>query len=104
MRRLFVSLGLVKHDVPRFSTARLTYATGSAKSEMKGIGEKQCLRNWKERLHSLRAARAVLAPPSLSVWPWTEPMWPSHTRKVPTRLRRSSKRLNALAERRSQFR
>jgi len=28
-------LGLVKHEAPRFSTARPTYATGSAKSEIK---------------------------------------------------------------------
>src|ERR1700732_241081 len=76
----------------------------SAKSEIKGIGEKQCLRNWKERLHSLRAARAALVLQSQSVWLRTERTWPSHTRKVPMRPRRSSRRLNALAERRSQFR
>src|SRR3982074_2537941 len=34
MWRLFASLGLVKHEAPRFSTARPTYATGSAKSEI----------------------------------------------------------------------
>src|ERR1700731_2738807 len=104
MWRLFVSSGLVKHEVPRFSTARPTYATRSAKSEIKEIGEKQCLRNWKERLHSLRAARAALVLQSPSVWLRTERTWPSHSRKVPMRPRRSSTRLNALAERRSQFR
>src|SRR5437867_3851578 len=31
---LFASSGLVKHEAPRFSTARPTYATGSAKSEI----------------------------------------------------------------------
>src|ERR1700681_3808189 len=36
MWRVFASSGLVKHEAPRFSTARLTYATGSAKSESKG--------------------------------------------------------------------
>src|SRR6202795_1024345 len=35
MWRVFASSGLVKHEAPRFSTARLTYATGSAKSERK---------------------------------------------------------------------
>src|SRR5437667_6855012 len=34
MWRLFASSGLVKHEAPRFSTARPTYATGSAKSEI----------------------------------------------------------------------
>src|SRR3989454_10806065 len=33
MWRLFASSGLAKHDAPRFSTARRTYTTGSAKSE-----------------------------------------------------------------------
>src|ERR1700680_2061203 len=103
MWRLFASSGLVKHEAPLFSIARPTYATGSAKSEIEGIGEKECLRTWKERLHSLRAARAVLVLQSPSVWQRTERTWPSHTRKVPTRPRRSSRRLNALAERRSQF-
>src|SRR6202049_2847410 len=36
MWRVFAFSGLVKHEAPRFSTARLTYATGSAKSENKG--------------------------------------------------------------------
>src|SRR5437867_12421868 len=31
---LFAAEGLVKHEAPRFSTARHTYATGSAKSEI----------------------------------------------------------------------
>src|SRR5437867_234190 len=31
---LFASSGLVKHEAPRFSTARPTYVTGSAKSEI----------------------------------------------------------------------
>src|SRR4030088_745801 len=82
MWRLFASSGLVKHEAPRFSTARPTYATGSAKSEVRGIGEKRCLRNWKERLHSLRAAPAALARQSLSVWPRTEHRWPSRTRRT----------------------
>src|SRR6058998_2795296 len=36
--------------------------------------------------------------------PRTERTWPSHTRKVPTRPPRLLRRLNASAERRSQFR
>src|SRR2546426_2057340 len=56
-------------------------------------GEGQCQRNWKERLHSLRAARAALVLQSPSVWLRTERTWPSHTREVPTRPRRSSRRL-----------
>src|SRR5438874_13702447 len=99
MWRLFAFLGLVKHEVPRFSTARPTYASGSAKNEIKGIGEKQWLGNWKERLHSLRAARAALARQSLSVWPRTERAWPSHTQRTPARLPPWSKRLNRVAER-----
>src|SRR5207249_4994308 len=79
-------------------------AVATAQLQISKNGEKQCPRNWKGRLHSLRAARAELALQSLSVWPRTERTWPSHTRKVPTRPRRSSRRLNALAERRSQFR
>src|SRR6202035_3134597 len=102
MSRLFASSGLVRHKGSHSSTACLTYATGLAKSEIKRIGEKQCLRNWKERLHSLRVARAALVPQSPSVWQRTERTWPSHTRKVPTLPRRSSKRLNAQAERRAQ--
>src|SRR6266446_4013655 len=74
------------------------------KSEIEEIGEKQCQRNWKERLHSLRAAHAALVLRSRNVWPRMERTWPSHTRKVPMRLRRSSRRLNAPAEKRSQFR
>jgi len=35
---------------------------------------------------------------SPSVWLRTERTWPSHTRKVPMRLRRSSRRSKALAE------
>src|SRR5882672_6858743 len=104
MWRLFASSGLVKHEAPRFSTARPTYAIGSAKSEIKGIGENQCLRNWKERLHSLRAARAALVLQSPSVWLRTERTWPSLTRKAQMRPRLSSRRLNAPAERQSQFR
>src|SRR6266850_4267539 len=70
----------------------------------KGIGEKQCLRNWKERLLSLRAAHAALVLQSLSVWPRTERTWPSHTRKALTPRRPLSKRLNAEAERQSRSR
>src|ERR1700726_2705882 len=40
MWRLFAFLGFVKHEAPRFSTARPTYATGSARNEIRGIGEK----------------------------------------------------------------
>src|ERR1700719_3440758 len=36
MWRVFASSGLLKHEAPRCSTARPTYATGSAKSESKG--------------------------------------------------------------------
>src|ERR1700694_1195351 len=96
MWRLFASLGIVKHEAPRFSTARPTYATGSAKSEIKGIREKQCLRNWKERLHSLRAARAALARQSLSDWRRTERVWPSRTRRTPARLPAWAKRVNSM--------
>jgi hypothetical protein len=35
----------VKHEAPHFSTARPTYETGSAKSVIEGMGEKQCQRN-----------------------------------------------------------
>src|SRR5258708_24008462 len=104
MSRLFASSGFVKHKGSRSLTARLTYAIGLAKNEIRGIGEQQCLRNWKERLHLLQAAHAALVLQSPSVWPRTERTWPSHTRKVPMRPRRSSRRLNALAERRSQSR
>src|ERR1700674_1249021 len=41
MWRSFASLGLVKHEAPHFSTARPTYKTGSAKSVIEGMGEKQ---------------------------------------------------------------
>src|ERR1700720_2341726 len=68
---------------------------GAAKSEVEGIGDKKCPRNWKERLRSLPAAPGALVPQSLSVWPQTERTWPSHTRKVPMRLRRSSSRSEA---------
>src|SRR5580700_690243 len=61
-----------------------------------------CQRNWKERLHLSRAVRAALVPQSLSVWLWMERKSPLHTRKVSTRLRRSSKRLNAQVERRAE--
>src|SRR5260370_28010747 len=40
MSKLFASSGLVKHEASRFSTARPTYATGWARNEIKGIGEK----------------------------------------------------------------
>src|ERR1700732_510721 len=44
MWRLFASSGLVKHEAPRFSTARPTYATGSARKEVRGIEEKTMTR------------------------------------------------------------
>src|ERR1700731_4040403 len=103
MLRSFSSLGLVKHAAPHFSTARPTYETGSAKSVIEGTGEKQCPKNWKERSHSLRAARAALARQSLSVWRRTERAWPSHTRRTPARLPPWSKRLNRVVERLSRF-
>src|SRR5260221_11518100 len=99
MWRSFASLGLVKHEAPHFSTARPTYETGSAKSVIEGMGEKRCLRNWKERLPSLRAVHAVSALQSLSVWPRTEHTWPSRTRRTPARLPPWLKRLNWVAER-----
>src|ERR1700719_2912768 len=40
MWRAFASSELAKHEARRFSTARPTYATGSAKSVIKGRGEK----------------------------------------------------------------
>ena len=39
------------------------------------------MKSSKERSHSLRAARAALAPQSPSVWPRTERTWPSHTQR-----------------------
>src|ERR1700731_467515 len=95
MSRSFASLGLVKHEAPHFSTARPTYETGSAKSVIEGMGENRCLRNWKERLHSLRAARAVLALQSLNVWPRKEHTWPSRTRRTPARLPPSDRNFNS---------
>src|SRR5205085_11072095 len=47
-----------------------------------GLPERQWLRNCKERLHLLRAARAASVLRSLSAWPRTERTWPSRTRKV----------------------
>src|SRR5712675_1912780 len=44
MWRLFASSGLVKHEAPRFSTARPTSATGSARNEIRGIGAKTMTR------------------------------------------------------------
>src|SRR6202011_2444079 len=44
MWRLFAFWGLVKHEAPRFLTARPTYATGSARNEIRGIGEKTMTR------------------------------------------------------------
>src|SRR5580700_9737563 len=44
MWRLFAFWGLVKHEAPRFSTARPTYATGSARNEIRGSGEKTMTR------------------------------------------------------------
>src|SRR6266704_1928184 len=44
MWRLFASSGLVKHEAPRFSTARPTFAPGSARNEIRGIGEKTMTR------------------------------------------------------------
>src|SRR6202051_4396767 len=44
MWRLFVSSGLAKHAAPRFSTARPSYAIGSARNEIRGIGEKTMTR------------------------------------------------------------
>src|ERR1039458_3617701 len=76
----------------------------SNNTETSDTGEKQCVRNWKERLHSLRAARAASALRSLSVWQRTEQTRPSLTRKVPTLQRRVTSRLNAVAERGSRYR
>src|SRR5580704_6852923 len=56
-----------------------------------------CQRNWKERLHLLRAAREALVQQSLSVWRRMERKSPLRTRKVATRLWPSSKPLNAQA-------
>src|SRR5437667_1163084 len=44
MWTLLAASGLVKHEAPRFSTARPTYATGSARNEIRGIGEKTMTR------------------------------------------------------------
>src|ERR1700737_1517158 len=44
MWRLFASSGLVKHEALRFSTARPTYVTGSARNEIRGMGEKTMTR------------------------------------------------------------
>src|SRR5213596_1652099 len=78
-------------------------AVATFQLEIRKNGEKECPRHWKERLHSLRAAQAALELQSLSVWLRTERTWPSPIRKAPPP-RRSLRRLNALAERRSQFR
>src|SRR6266478_8392749 len=92
MWRSFASLGLVKHEAPHFSTARPTYETGSAKSVIDGNGEKRCLRVWKERLPSLRAARAALALQSRA------------RHQHPRRIRRDAGGAEAHEERRSQIR
>src|SRR5579863_1528102 len=63
-----------------------------------------CQRNWKERLHSSRAAREALVQQSLSVWLWMERKLLLRTRKVLTRLWPSSKPLNAQGGRLSLFR
>src|ERR1700732_4161960 len=44
MWRLFASSGLVKHAATPFSTARPIHATGSARNEIRGIGEKTMTR------------------------------------------------------------
>src|SRR6266436_5730302 len=50
MWRLFASSGLVKHEASRFSTARPTYATGSARNEIRGIGERTMTRKLEGRI------------------------------------------------------
>src|SRR5580704_9421272 len=65
---------------------------------------KQCQRNWKEKLLSSQAARAASVPPSRSDWRRMARTWQSLSRKVRTQPRPSSRRLNALAEKRSRFR
>src|SRR4029077_17534901 len=49
------------------------------------IGEILCKENSKERLHSLRAARAALARRSRNVWPRTERALRSRTQRARTR-------------------
>src|SRR4029077_17981211 len=60
MWRLFASSGLVKHEAPRFSTARPTYATGSARNEIRGIGEKTETRKLERKVALItRGSRAI---------------------------------------------
>jgi hypothetical protein len=63
--------------------------------DLKEWEKNRCLRNWKERLLSLSAARAVLALQSLNVWPRTEHTWPSRTRRTPARLPPSDRNFNS---------
>src|SRR5580704_5666705 len=56
--------------------------------------KKQCLRSWKERLHSLPAVRAALVLQSPSVWPRMERPSSSRTQRTATRLPPSDRNLN----------
>src|SRR6202043_3656237 len=56
MWRLFASSGLVKHEAPCFSTARPTYATGSARNEIRGIGEKTMTRKLEGKIALITGA------------------------------------------------
>src|SRR5207245_7699663 len=96
-----VKLGCVERGATlRLMTDKHKHTSSFERSK----GEGQCQSHWKERSHSLPAARAALVLPSRSVWPRTERTWPSHTRKAPTRPHRWSKGLNVPAEGRSRFR
>src|ERR1700756_4950007 len=101
-----ISASLTKYvaNAVKATSNEAVNVNSKGKSEIEGTGEQQWLRNWKERLHWLRAGRAELVLQSLSVWRRTERRWPLPTRKVPTRPCRSSRGLNARGEKRSRFR
>src|SRR5260370_31095977 len=69
---------------------RLNLQKGEIKEQ-----KKQCLRSWKERLHSLPAVRAALVLQSPKVWPRMERPSSSRTQRTATRLPPSHRNLNS---------